>query len=296
MESHTKGVTMQTSKRIATPSVLASFTHPTAWPFWGIHLSVFFAFFTGVSGADFVVLAGVYCLQMFGVTAGYHRYFSHRSFKTSRVFQFVLAFLAQSSVQKGVLWWAAHHRGHHKHSDMEGDAHSPVLQGFWYSHVGWIMDAKNDATRTTRVRDLDRFPELRWLNRYHVVPPIVLGALVLLLFGWSGLWIGFMLSTVLSWHATYTINSLAHVWGSRRYETSDDSRNNGLLALIAFGEGWHNNHHHDMNAVRQGRRWWEIDLTWYALCALSWVGLVWDLRAPKDRDSRRKRALSLEGA
>jgi len=215
---------------------------------------------------------------MFFVTAGYHRYFSHRAFKTSRVFQFVIAFMAMSSAQKGVLWWAAHHRHHHRHSDQELDLHSPTLFGFFWSHVGWIMSDKYNDTRLNYIGDFAKFPELRWLNKYHMVPPVVLGAVIWLIGGWHLFIWGFCLSTVLLWHDTFTINSLSHLFGTRRYETTDTSKNNWFLALLTLGEGWHNNHHHFMASARQGFFWWEVDITYYTLKVLSWFGIVWDLR------------------
>jgi stearoyl-CoA desaturase (delta-9 desaturase) len=193
--------------------------------------------------------------------------------------QLVLALLAMSSAQQGVLWWAAHHRRHHRFSDTERDVHSPRHRGFWYSHLTWIWD-HNETTNLDLVRDLARYPELRWLDRHWLVPPTLMGIAVTLWLGWDGLFIGFLLSTVLVWHATLTINSLSHMWGTQRYDTGDDSRNNLWLALLTFGEGWHNNHHHYMLSARQGFRWWEVDLTWWILCGMSRVGLVWDLKTP----------------
>ena len=248
--------------------------------FWGVHLACLAAIWTGVSWQMLLLCLALYVVRMFGVTAGYHRYFSHRSYKTSRVFQFLMAFLAMTSAQRGVLWWASHHRHHHKHSDTEDDVHSPVQEGFWWSHIGWILTREGIQTDEQRVKDLMRFPELVWLEEYFVVPPVVLGAATYLLFGWQGLVVGFCWSTVLLWHGTFTINSLCHVFGSRRYDTTDDSRNNFWLALITLGEGWHNNHHHYQSSTRQGFFWWEIDLSYYALKVMSWVGLVWDLREP----------------
>lgn len=248
-------------------------------PFAAIHLAVLGAFYSGVTSAAVVCCVILYLARMFGVTAGYHRYFSHRTFKTGRVMQFFLAFLAESSSQRGVLWWAAHHRRHHKYSDEPNDIHSPVQDGFWYSHVGWIYN-HNSTTDFDRVRDLAKYPELVWLDKYWVVPPVLLGIAVTALFGLPGLFIGFCLSTVFVWHSTFFINSLAHVWGSRRYATTDDSRNNFWLALITLGEGWHNNHHYYMHCARQGFFWWEIDVTYYIIRALSAVGLVWEVREP----------------
>jgi stearoyl-CoA desaturase (delta-9 desaturase) len=251
-------------------------------PFVLCHVAALGAIWSGVTWQAVVVCIVLYWARIFGVTAGYHRYFSHRSFETSRPMAFALAFLAQSTAQKGAIWWAAHHRAHHLYSDTDRDLHSPRQRGFLYAHLGWLF-AGTDRTDWKRVQDLAKYPELVWLDRYYLVPPIVVGFLVWLFFGWSGLFVGFFLSTVFTWHCTFFINSLAHVWGKRRFATDDDSRNNFALALVTMGEGWHNNHHHYMRSARQGFYWWEIDLTWYALVALSKLGLVWDLKEPPER-------------
>lgn len=223
-----------------------------------------------------------YYVRMFFVTAGYHRYFSHKTYSTSRVFQFLLAFMAQTSSQKGALWWAAHHRHHHKFSDMEEDVHSPK-QGIWHSHAGWILSKDYNETEYQYIRDLTRFPELIWLNKYKYVPSLVYALAVTLPvyfagYGANGLIWGFCISTVLLWHGTFTINSLSHLWGRRRYETTDTSRNNPVLALVTLGEGWHNNHHRFQAAARNGFFWYEIDITYYLLKLFATVGIVWDLR------------------
>ena len=230
-----------------------------------------------VSWKGLAIAVAVYYVRMFGVTGGYHRYFSHRSYRTSRAFQLVLAVLAQSSSQKGAIWWASHHRLHHKKSDMPGDVHSAKLEGLWWSHVGWILSDDYDATDWDRVRDLQKFPELVWLNRHWWVPPTVLGVGSFLVGGWFGLTWGFLVSTVLLWHGTFTINSLSHLIGRRRYATTDDSRNNWLLAIVTMGEGWHNNHHHYQRACSQGFYWYEVDMTFLVLRAFAAVGLVHDL-------------------
>ncbi|MGE0668595.1 MAG: acyl-CoA desaturase [Sphingomonadales bacterium] len=255
----------------------------TTTPFALAHIACFAAIWTGVSAADLLLCAGLYAARMFGVTAGYHRYFSHKTYRTSRVFAFVLAFLAQSSAQRGILWWAGTHRHHHRHSDGAGDVHSPVRRSFLYSHMGWIFSERFDKTDLDLVPDLAKFPELVWLDRNPYLPALISGFVVWLLAGWSGLVVGFLWSTVLCWHATFAINSLAHVHGSRRYVTGDQSRNNWWLALLTFGEGWHNNHHHYQGSVRQGFRWYEIDVSYYVLRAMAAVGLVWDLRVPSER-------------
>lgn len=273
---------------------------PIAWglslPFILIHLSALLVFVVGVKLEWVLWAVALYVLRMWAVTAGYHRYFSHRAFKTSRAFQFFLAFLAQTSIQKGALWWAAHHRHHHRFSDMENDVHSPVQHGFWWSHVGWILRASSDELRHENVKDLTRYPELVWLNRFYWVPPLVL-AVALYAVGGLGLWVwGFAVSTVFLWHGTFVINSLTHVFGSRRFDTTDDSRNNLLFALVTLGEGWHNNHHHYQSAARQGFYWWEIDVTYYTLKALEAVGVVWEVRQPpahvlqlgRERDAARR--------
>lgn len=251
-------------------------------PFVAVHLLALGAFWTGAGWQVWTVCAVLFFARMFGVTGAYHRYFSHRTYKTSRPMQFLLAFLAQTSSQRGALWWAAHHRDHHKYSDTERDVHSPKQFGFWHAHVGWIYD-HNDQTDYRRVKDLARYPELVILDKLWWLPPTLLGFGVWAIWGWSGLFVGFMLSTVLLWHGTFTINSLSHVWGKRRYETGDTSRNNWVLALVTMGEGWHNNHHHFMGSTRQGFFWWEVDFTYYILKAMSWVGLVWDLKEPPAR-------------
>ena len=256
------------------------YRYAEAIPFALAHVVCFAAIWTGVHWWDVAIAAGLYALRMFAVTAGYHRYFSHRAFKTGRMFQFILALVAQSSAQRGVLWWAANHRHHHRYSDTVDDVHSPIRSGFWHSHLGWFFTKRHTRTDLAAVRDLARYPELRWLDRHPYLPAVLVGFTVWLLAGWSGLVVGFFWSTVALWHATFSINSLAHVFGRRRYVTGDQSRNNWWLALLTFGEGWHNNHHHYHSAARQGFRWYEIDVSYYVLKALSAIGLVWDLRDP----------------
>jgi stearoyl-CoA desaturase (Delta-9 desaturase) len=254
----------------------------TSLPFFAMHLICFAVFFTPLRPIDIAVCIGMYVLRMFGITAGFHRYFAHRSYETSRVFQFVLAFLGHTAAQKGVLWWAGNHRHHHRYSDMEEDIHSPLQRGFWWSHVGWILSPKYNRTPTENIKDFARYPELALLNRFHLLPAIALAVAIFFIGGWSMLLWGFFVSTVLLYHGTFTINSLSHVFGRRRYKTTDTSRNNWLLALITLGEGWHNNHHYHQNTANQGWFWWEVDLSYYALKVLSWVGLVWDLRTPTE--------------
>jgi stearoyl-CoA desaturase (delta-9 desaturase) len=265
--------------------------YPSAIPFVLVHLACFAAIWTGITTTAVVLCITLYWVRIFGIGAGYHRYFSHRSYATSRAFQFVLACLSQSTTQKSVLWWAAKHRHHHLHSDTMEDVHSPRQSGFLYSHLGWIFAQRHAETDLCRVADLARYPELMALHRFELAPAVVLAVACFVIGGWPGLVVGFFWSTVLVYHATFCINSLAHVHGTKRYVTGDDSRNNWLLAVFTMGEGWHNNHHAYQASVRQGFRWWEIDPTFYILTMLSWTGLVWDLKRPPEAVVRNEQRL-----
>jgi stearoyl-CoA desaturase (delta-9 desaturase) len=256
--------------------------YPSAIPFLLVHIGCFAAIWTGVTWQALSLCIALYWLRIFAIGAGYHRYFSHRAYSTSRVFQFVLAFLSQTTAQKSVLWWASKHRHHHLHSDTEHDVHSPRHKGFVYSHMGWIFARKHDAPDLAKVQDLARYPELVWLHKHELLPAIVLGTLCFALAGWSGFVVGFLWSTVLVYHATFCINSLAHVRGRKRYVTGDDSRNNWLLAVFTMGEGWHNNHHAYQRVASQGHRWWEIDVTYYVIWLMEKVGLAWDVVRLRD--------------
>jgi stearoyl-CoA desaturase (delta-9 desaturase) len=260
-------------------------------PFIILHLGCLAVFLVGWSWTAILTALGLYFLRMFAITGIYHRYFSHRTFKTSRAAQFLFAILGASSAQRGPLWWAANHREHHRNSDTENDPHSPVRYGFFRSHAGWFMCTRFYATQYSRIQDFARFPELVWLNRFDKAIPFALGLLVYLCglglqhaipsLGVTGMQLfvwGFVLSTTMLFHATASINSLAHLFGTQRYNTGDQSRNNFWLALITLGEGWHNNHHRHMGCTRQGFYWWEIDITYYILKFLSWAGIIWDLK------------------
>jgi len=260
-------------------------------PFILLHLACFTVFFVGFSATALIIAVLLYALRMFAITGFYHRYFAHKAFKTSRFVQFIFAFLAASSAQRGPLWWASHHRHHHANSDKPDDSHSPVQRGFFWSHISWFLTNKNFNSKNERVKDLLVYPELKFLDRFDVIAPLFLAASLYALgaaleiyaphLQTSGLQLlvwGFAISTVVLYHMTFTVNSLAHVWGKRRFNTSDQSRNNSLIALLTLGEGWHNNHHHFPSAARQGFYWWEIDLTYYGLKILSALGLIWDLR------------------
>lgn len=243
------------------------------------HVLALAAIWTGITRAALVTCVAVYLFQVLSVTVGYHRYFAHRSFRTSRTMQLILALCAQASFQKGVLWWAAHHRYHHRHADQDDDLHAPKHGLFW-SYAGWIFSDGARRTRLEHVRDLARYAELRLVDRVHFVPGILLAIGCYAVAGWSGLVVGFGWGTILSHHATFANNCFAHVFGTRPYETEDGSRNNWFLAAITLGEGWHNNHHRYAPSARNGFLWWEIDPTYYALLVLSALGLIWDLRLP----------------
>lgn len=260
-------------------------------PFILMHVTCLAVIWVGWSPVAVGVAVALYFIRMFAITGFYHRYFSHRTFKTSRLGQFIFGLIGASAVQRGPVWWAAHHRHHHAHSDKQDDPHSPLQLGFLRAHMGWFLTRKGFNPDLRLVRDLLRYPELRWLDRFDILVPTLLAVSVFFLGkalehyaphlgtnGWQMLVWGFFISTVVCYHSTYAINSLCHVFGTQRYRTGDASRNNLLLALITLGEGWHNNHHHYPNSVRQGFYWWEIDITYYGLKVLSWLGIIWDLK------------------
>jgi stearoyl-CoA desaturase (delta-9 desaturase) len=260
-------------------------------PFVIMHTMCLGVIWVGWSGFAILTAAGLYFIRMFAITGFYHRYFSHNSFKTNRFWQFMFAVIGNSSVQRGPLWWAAHHRHHHRYADTDKDIHSPSRHGFIWSHIGWLTSPANFPTKMNYVQDWAKFPELRWINRFDIAIPVLLAVFLF----WGGsilqayapgletsgpqllIW-GFFISSVVLFHGTVTINSFDHMIGTRRYDTPDTSRNNAVLALITLGEGWHNNHHHYAITARQGFYWWEIDMTYYLLKILSWLGIVWDLR------------------
>ena len=256
-----------------------------------VHGGCLLVLFAGISWFAVAAAIVLYAVRMFAITAFYHRYFSHRAYKTSRFAQFMFALIGNTAMQRGALWWASVHRHHHQHSDEVEDTHSPRQRGFWWSHIGWITSARNFPTDYSRIKDLAKFPELVFLNRHDQLVPVIYGVF-LWVTGWllekhaPGLgtngfqlfvW-GFFISTTFLLHGTFFINSLAHVFGRRRFKTDDDSRNSLLLAILTLGEGWHNNHHHYMHAARQGFYWWEVDVSYYLIKLMSWCGIVWDVK------------------
>ncbi len=260
-------------------------------PFLILHIGCLGVIWAGWSWAAVITAIALYFIRMFAITGIYHRYFCHRAYKTSRPVQFLFAILGLTATQRGPLWWASVHRHHHAHSDEEVDCHSPITKGFLWSHVGWLTSSRNFPTNYRMVRDFEKYPELHFLNRFDLIGPFLLiGVLyafgsILEAFapglgtsGWQMIVWGFFISTVALFHGTCSINSVAHLLGSKRFKTGDESRNSLLLALVTLGEGWHNNHHHYQSSARQGFYWWEIDISYYILKSLSALGIVWDLR------------------
>ncbi|MBA4188878.1 MAG: acyl-CoA desaturase [Planctomycetaceae bacterium] len=267
-----------------------------ALPFILLHVAAVVApFFVEITWTSVGLGLLLYFARMFGITGAYHRYFAHRAYKTSRWFQFVLAWIGCSAMQKGPLWWAGHHRHHHKYSDQEEDPHSPIVRSVWWSHVGWVISGKFRGFPKAGMQDFDRFPELRLLDSFFTwVPGILLGALCYWIDGWSGVVWGFLVGTVALYHATFLVNSACHLFGTRRYATTDFSRNCWWAAILTMGEGWHNNHHHYQSCARQGFKWWEIDMSYYIIRTLGFVGLVWDIREPTPKALERNLIVAQE--
>jgi stearoyl-CoA desaturase (delta-9 desaturase) len=263
-------------------------------PFIFLHLICLGVIWVGCSAVAVALALALYVVRMFAITAFYHRYFSHKTFKTSRTAQFIFALLGLSAVQRGPLWWAAHHRKHHRYADKEKDVHSPVEDSFLWAHIGWITSDHNMPTDYDQVKDLTKFPELVWLNRYDWLVPVTAAVMIYVLGDLLGhahptwhtsgaqLTVWSFVSTVCAFHATASINSIAHLFGTRRFDTTDDSRNNFLLAIFTLGEGWHNNHHRFPASARQGIVWWEIDISYYVLKLMQSMGIIWDLQTPSN--------------
>ncbi|HZZ20955.1 MAG TPA: acyl-CoA desaturase [Opitutaceae bacterium] len=260
-------------------------------PFIILHLGCLGVIWTGASSFAVWTAAFLYVARMAAVTGVYHRYFSHKTYSCSRPVQFLLAVWGGTTVQRGPLWWAYHHRHHHQHSDEEEDAHSPHVHGFLWSHIGWITSRRNFPTDYSKVRDLNKYPELVFLNRFDAIVPFLFAFALFGIGGflhvhapslhtssWQLLVWGFFISTTALFHGTSCINSMAHLMGNRRFKTEDDSRNSFILAIITLGEGWHNNHHRYQSATRNGFYWWEIDPTYYMLRVMSWMGIIKGLK------------------
>ncbi|MBB71877.1 MAG: acyl-CoA desaturase [Legionellales bacterium] len=265
-------------------------------PFIFLHVACLGVFFTGYSATALWVAASLYAVRIFSIGAFYHRYFSHKTYRTNRIWQFLFAMLGETAIQRGPLWWSAHHRSHHLQSDQPEDVHSPKQHSYLWSHMGWFLSKGNFSFDRGRVKDWQQYPELVWLDRYDILVPVVLAVglfiigHLLYLFapalhtnGMQLLVWGFFISSVVSLHVTLSINSLAHYFGKKIYQTDDDSRNHWFLALLTFGEGWHNNHHRYPATAQQGFRWWQFDLTFYLLAIMEKLGIIWDLKRVPQR-------------
>jgi len=278
------GCDLRSIKVIPTPNKSRAPDERIVWPdtvlFITMHSLAAYTIFFHFAWSGVWLAIGSYYLRMFALSAGFHRYFSHRSFNTSRVFAFLLAFLGECALQKGVLWWASHHRHHHRFSDQPQDVHSPLHKGFFWSHMGWILCDKYKPLNRAMIKDFLVHPELVWLNKNTWLPANTYIATLIWLFGWPGFLWGFIVSTVFLWHGTFTINSLVHACGTQVYRTGDNSRNNLIGAILTLGDGWHNNHHYCPISARHGFRWWQIDPSFYALWVLERLGVVWDLKRP----------------
>jgi stearoyl-CoA desaturase (delta-9 desaturase) len=267
--------------------------------FWLVQASALLVFFVPFRWGYVALWAAAHFVRAIGLTLTFHRYFAHRAFKMNRAARFVWALIGTSAMQKGPLWWAGHHVNHHKYADRNGDPHSPMVSGIYYAHIGWFLnDAKHDKVDGCNpvLRDFGRVPEIAWLERWYVVPPLALAAAMYAIGGLPWLVWGFCLPTMTLAHATFAINTVNHLWGSRRFETADESRNNPVTAVFAVGEGWHNNHHRYQRAARNGFYWWEFDPTWYVIRAMAAVGLAWDVQAVPERVYREARAVKAKRA
>ena len=251
-------------------------------PLVGVHLALVGLFFVPVTWTAVILFIVVTRISGTGITVGFHRYLAHHAFKTSRWFQFALTAAGCVAMQKGPLWWCVFHREHHKHSDEPGDVHSPVLDGFWYAHFGWLVTQDLSQPNHDNVRDLARFPELVWLDRLWMVPGILVATACYLIDGRSGLLWGFCLGTAVVFQVTFLVNSAGHLWGSQRFDTGDGSRNNFVIGVLAMGEGWHNNHHRAPTSARHGFAKYEVDLAYLIIKTFRALGLVWGVRQPPE--------------
>lgn len=262
--------------------------------FWVVQASALLVFAVPFAWSLVGLWAASHFIRAIGLTLAFHRYFAHRSFQMHRGARFVWTFIGTAAMQKGPLWWAGHHVNHHRFADRDGDPHSPMVSGVYYAHIGWFLnDAKNDRLEPTNpvIRDFSRAPEIAWLERNMAIPPMLLALAMYLVGGFPWLVWGFCLPTMTLAHATFAINTVNHMFGSRRFETQDESRNNPITAFLAVGEGWHNNHHRYQRAARNGFYWWEFDVTWYVIRAMAAIGLAWDVQRVPQRIYDEARAV-----
>jgi stearoyl-CoA desaturase (Delta-9 desaturase) len=267
--------------------------------FWTVQVSALLIFAVPFRWAFVAVWAASHFLRAIGLTLAFHRYFAHRAFKMNRVARFVWTWIGTSAMQKGPMWWAGHHVNHHKYADRDGDPHSPMVSGVYYAHIGWFLnDTRHDKLEPNNpvIRDFSRVPEIAFIEKYFFLPPLLLAIAMFAIGGFPLLIWGFCLPTMTLAHATFAINTVNHMFGSRRFETVDESRNNPLTALFAVGEGWHNNHHRYQRAARNGFYWWEFDPTWYVIRAMKAVGLAWDVQAVPKRIYEEARVVKAKRA
>ncbi len=250
----------------------------------GLHLGALAALFMFNWHALLAAVLLYYIGVGLGISMGYHRLHTHRSYKLPLWVEYFLAICGTLTLEGGPIFWVATHRIHHQYSDKPGDPHSP-RDGAWWAHVGWLLVGESKHSNTKLMSkyapDLAKDPFYVWLNNYHWVMILVLAAILYAIGGLPMMLWGTCLRIVVGLHATWLVNSATHLWGGRRFETRDDSRNNLWVALISFGEGWHNNHHAHPTSARHGLAWYELDLTWIQICVLKFLGIAKSIRVAK---------------
>ncbi|CAH9138956.1 unnamed protein product [Cuscuta epithymum] len=252
------------------------------------HLVSLFAPFCFSWGA-FGLWLGLYVLTGLGITLSYHRNLCHKSFKLPKWLEYFFAYLAVHALQGDPIGWVSNHRYHHRYTDTSKDPHSPI-QGFWYSHMGWLYDSKSAKERSampTNVADLENQFFYRFIQKTYNIHPIILGSVLFVFGGFPYIVWGLALRVVLFNHATFFVNSACHLWGNQAWNTGDLSRNNWWVALIAFGEGWHNNHHAFEYSARHGLHWWQLDITWCLIWTLQKLGFATNVKLPSDAQKKR---------
>jgi len=259
----------------------AGYSKPAVVAYGLLHLGCLGVFFVPFDSHAVAIFCGAYLIRGFGVSVIYHRYFAHRTFRTSRVMQFLFGLYGTTTVLGGPLWWAQTHREHHRHADTPDDIHSPRYQGFVYSHCGWFLTHAHRDVDLSKVSDLARFPEMMFLERWGGAFKLLYIGCAYWLFGVVGLVWGFFVPTVVVIQMVHWIQSVSHsLGGYRRYPTPDESRNHWLFGVVSMGEGFHHNHHAFPASARLGLLWWEIDVGYYLLVGLAWLRLIRDLRVP----------------
>lgn len=263
------------------------------------HLSVVLVFISGYSFTALITFLILYLARLFVITGFYHRYYSHQSYQTSRWLQFILTLIGTSAGQQGPLSWATSHITHHQHADTRGDPHSPVLTSGLYAHIGWLMQKDALPTNDKLVKPFLKFPEIVFLDRYHylgttglIISLALLGTFLsthhpelgtsaLQLVSW-----GFILSTLLILHGACLVNSVAHLYGYRRFRTTDNSHNVWWLFPLTLGDNWHNNHHHTPRSASFSYAWWEVDIIYLCILLLEKSGLVWNVKRPQHQNKK----------